>query len=63
MAQKLDVSVYHDHFKSVAEVALIYRYTERHVRMLCDTGKIEAKKSGGIWIIYVPSVNRYLGME
>jgi hypothetical protein len=49
-----------DEFSSTTELAREFGYSRTHVVLLCDTGRIEAKKSGKIWIVYKPSMKKYI---
>ena len=45
---------------SVREVACEFGYSTGHILDLCNSGRILARKSDRVWIIYKPSMKEYL---
>lgn len=45
---------------TIREAAHKCGYSAGHIRLLADTGRITAKISGGVWLIYLPSLSRYI---
>ena len=42
--------------RSANDAALEVGYSSRVIRQWCDEGRIEAKKFGMMWLVYMPSL-------
>jgi len=49
--------------QSVREYAHEHHYSERHVQLLCDTGRLQAVKLNGCWYILQTPVEKIIAPE
>lgn len=48
-----------DTVSSITEAAARYGYDTRYLARLCDMGYIAARKSGGVWLVSLLSLEEY----
>lgn len=55
---KSETSIFDD-IQTIRVAAQSVGYSYSHVRLLADTGRIEAVKRGRLWLVYIPSLKAY----